>query len=281
MANTLSASLVPDVIREAVITTGKQKLAMLNGYSTDFGADELAPRKTVQVSKATAGSTTLTNPTNFESGDSTLGNIAVTVNQLSQPFHLTNNELQSGHKLERLVEINVSAFMKSIVDVALTPVTVANFGAKAFTGAASTFDIDDLKTLWGAGKDFDEKHIVLDGDYFAQFLPANKDSFAWEDGAYGYDGFYLNNRWDGADANITGFVCDRSAIAVASGLPSVTPAVAGQMYDQQVITLEGLGLQVQMNHWASSSTRQEWISLDVMFGANAGDTDKLKLIASA
>lgn len=281
MANTLAAALVPDVIREEVITTGMQKLAMLNAYSTDFGSDEMAPRKTVQVGKATAGSTTLTNATNFEAGDSTLGAIAVTVDQYSQPFHLTNSELQSGHKLQKLVRANVSAFMKSLVDVALTPVTVANFGAKAFTGAASTFDSTDLITLWGAAKDFDVKNIVLDGDYFAQFLPTNKESFAWENGAYGYDGFYLNNRWDGADASITGFVCDTDAIAVASGLPMTTPAVGAAMYGQEVIELPGLGLQVQMNHWVSVATRAEWISLDVMFGAAAGDTAKLKLIASA
>lgn len=281
MANTLASALVPDVVREAVITTGIQKLAMLNAYSTDFGVEAMAPRKTVQVAKATAGSTTLTNPTSFESGDSTLAAVSVTVNQYSQPFHLTNNEIQSGHKLEKLVNINVSAFMKSLVDVAMTPVTVANFGAKAFTGAASTFDSTDLITLWGAAKDFDVKNIVLDGDYFAQFLPTNKESFAWENGAYGYDGFYLNTRWDGADANITGFVCDPSALAVASGLPMTTPAVGAEMTDQEIITIPGLELSVQMNHWVSLAGRAEWLSLDVMFGASAGDTNKLKLIASA
>jgi hypothetical protein len=281
MANTLAAALVPDVIREEVITTGLVKLAALNAYTTDFGVDPLSPRKTVQVGKATAGSTTLTNPSNFESGDSTLAAIAVTVNQYSQPFHITNNELQSGHKLQKLVKANVSALMKSLVDVAMTPVTVANFGAKAFTGAASTFDIDDLKTLWGSAKDFDIKNIVLDGDYFAQFLPSNKESFAWENGAYGYDGFYLNNRYDGADANITGFVCDNDAIAAASGVPMTSPAVGAAMTDQELIELPGLGLTIQMNHWVSVATRAEWISLDVMFGAAAGDTAKLKLIASA
>jgi hypothetical protein len=279
--NTLASALVPDVVREAVITTGMKKLALLNAYSTDFGADELAPRKTVQVGKATDGSTTLTNPTDFEQGDSTLGSIAVTVNQYSQPFHLTNNELQSGHKLEKLVKANVVKFMNTIVDIALAPVTVANYGAAVFTGAANTFDIDDLKTIWGAGKDFDVKNLVLDGDYFAQFLPADKDSFAWENGAYGFDGFHLNTRWDGADTNVVGFNADPSALAVASGVPSLTPAVRAELFDSELIELPGLGLQIQMNHWASAKSRAEWMSLDVMFGAAAGDTDKLDIITSA
>jgi hypothetical protein len=281
MSNTLAAALVPDSIREAVITTGEQKLAAFRAFSTDFGADPLKPKGVVQVGKATAGSTTLTNATNFEQGDSTLAAIAVTVNQITQPFHLTNAELQSGHKLSKLINANVSTFMKSLMDIAMTPVTVSNFGAKAFTGAASTFDTDDLKTLWAAGKDFDMKNIVLDGAFFAQFLPTSKESFAWEDGAYGYDGFYLNNRFDGADASIAGFVCDSDAIAVASGLPLTSEAVNSMMLSQEVIELPVLGLQVQMNHWASLTSRAEWISLDVMFGAAAGDTAKLKLIATA
>ena len=99
----------------------------------------LHSKKTIQVKKATAGSTTLTNTAEFEQGDSTLDNIAVTPDQFSQPFHITNAEKQSGHKLMDLMKINFRALANKIIDTALAPVTNANFGADTVDVAKYSF----------------------------------------------------------------------------------------------------------------------------------------------
>lgn len=280
MANTIASALLADVVRERVITVLQNRFAPLGAFSQDFSADQMAPLAKIQVKKATAGSTTLTNATNFEQGDSTLTNVEVTVAQYTQPFHLTNAELQSGHKLADLVDINLGAFADSIMAVALAPVTVGNYGAASVVDTAANFDTDDLQTLWGDLAKADRKNIVLQGDYFAKFLPTNRESFVPGDGAFGFDGFYLNTDFTGAGSNITGFACHPQALAVASGVPVTNAAIQNLMLDQQMITIPGLNLTVAWYMWASTSSREVWSSFDVMFGAKEADTTALKIVTS-
>ena len=283
MPNSFDPSLITDVLRDTAITVLQSRLAPLNAFSTDFSADEIAPRKTVQVPIATSGSTTLVNPSSFESGDSALDNVAVTVNQYAQPFHVTNNELQQGHRLERLAKINLHQLANRIIDVALAPVTEANFGAAAVdVNSADQFSPAELKTLWASLKDGDVRNVVLDGSLYAQFLPTNLESFnvaanGRNAGMYGFDGFFYNNRFNGAGVSILGFACSPQAIAVASGLPASSPVDAA-MLAQDVITIPDLGLSVQYNLWTSSATRSLWASYDVMFGAAKGDGSALKIV---
>lgn len=223
MANTFDSALVTDSLRDVAITVLQSRLAPLSAFSQDFSADPLKPRATVQVPIATAGGTTQTNATNFESGDSTLDNVAVSVSQYSNSFHITNDQINGGHRLEKIAKINLHQLANKIIDVALAPVTVANFGA-------ATIDVDtagdvtaaSLKSLWGALKDGDVRNVILDGSIYAQFLPANLEAFQVAAGGknvgmYGFDLFTYNNRWDGADATVKGFACSPNAIAVEIG----------------------------------------------------------------
>jgi hypothetical protein len=283
MANTFDSALVTDSLRDVAITVLQSRLAPLNAFSQDFSADPLKPRATVQVPIATAGGTTQTNASNFESGDSTLDNVAVSVSQYSNSFHLTNDQINGGHRLEKIAKINLHQLANKIIDVALAPVTAANFGA-------ATIDVDtagdvtaaSLKTLWAAIKDGDSRNLIVDGSIYAQFLPANLDAFQLAAGGknvgmYGFDFFSYNNRWDGAEATVKGFACSPQAIAVASGLPANNIAGSDMMAVEN-IEIPDLGLTVQMNMWVSRATRAVWASYDVMFGAAKGDPNALKII---
>ena len=42
---------------------------------------------------------------------------------------------------------------------------------------STAFDADDTKTLWAAIKDSDIKNLILDGSYYAQLNPTNRDAF--------------------------------------------------------------------------------------------------------
>lgn len=283
MSNTFDSALVTDSLRDVAITVLQSRLAPLNAFSQDFSADPLKPRATVQVPIATAGGTTQTNATNFESGDSTLDNVAVSVSQYSNSFHLTNDQINSGHRLEKIAKINLHQLANKIIDVALAPVTAANFGA-------ATIDVDtagdvtaaSLKTLWAALKDGDSRNVIVDGSIYAQFLPANLEAFQVAAGGknvgmYGFDFFSYNNRWDGAEATVKGFACSPQAIAVASGLPA-NDIAGSDMMAVENIEIPDLGLTVQMNMWVSRATRAVWASYDVMFGAAKGDPNALKII---
>jgi hypothetical protein len=283
MANTFDSALVTDSLRDVAITVLQSRLAPLNAFSQDFSADPLKPRATVQVPIATAGGTTQTNATNFESGDSTLDNVAVSVSQYSNSFHLTNDQINGGHRLEKIAKINLHQLANKIIDVALAPVTAANFGAATIdVDTAGDVTATSLKTLWAAIKDGDSRNLIVDGSIYAQFLPANLDAFQLASGGknvgmYGFDFFSYNNRWDGAEATVTGFACSPQAIAVASGLPS-NDIAGSDMMAVENIEIPDLGLTVQMNMWVSRATRAVWASYDVMFGAAKGDPNALKII---
>jgi len=283
MANTFDSALVTDVLRDTAITVLQSRLAPLNSFSKDFTAEAVKPRATIQVPIATAGSTTQTNATDFESGNSTLDNVAVTVNQYSNSFCLSNDELNQGFRLENIAKINLHQLANKIIDIALTPVTTTNFGAAVVDkDTAADVGVAELRALWAALKDGDVRNVILDGSIYAQFLPANLEAFQVASGGknvgmYGFDFFSFNNRWTGAGTNIRGFACSPQAIAVASGVP-VASAVADDMVGQETVVIPDLGLAVQMNMWVSRQSRSLWASYDVMFGASKADGSALKIL---
>ena len=239
----------------------------------------MAPLATVQVRKATAGATTQTNATNFESGDSTLDNIPVTINQYSQSFHITNAEMNSGHSLANLAQINAQTFVNSISDVYTALMVAANFGAATTIGAAANFDSADLPPILALAKNYRSKNLLLDGGHLAYLLPTDKFQFALgEAGAYGFDLIAEQNRWTNGVANIAGFICSPDAIAVASGLPVELPS--GEFLQMSTISLP-IGLTVQSCVWFSRAGRVHWASYDVMFGAGPGDTTQAENLVTA
>lgn len=270
MANTIDADLLIDTLSNRVITTLGEVLAPLSAFARDFSTDELVQAKAVQVPVVTGGSTVLTNPTSFEAGDSTTSNVAVTVNHYSQPFHITSQQYNQRFRIEMLADKNLQVLANKIKDVAFTPITTTNFSTTAIDVAQGSLAVANLKTAWANIAHCSQKNIMLDSTAFAQFLPSDLNSFKPGSGAYGFDGFHLNTRWNGAGATIYGFACGPEAIAMAAGIPMQAPGVAEEMLGQSVVSIPGLGLSVQMNLWVSKASRALWASYDVMFGAAFG-----------
>src|SRR6185436_12182669 len=106
--------------------------------------------------------------------------------------------------------------------------------------------------LWGQAKNFNQRNLVLDGSYLAQFIPTDKFKFLLGDaGAYGFDMIGMNNRWSGGsmEANLQGFVADPQAIGVAAGMALVDPTVERLMTNREIITIPDLGISVQYCQW--------------------------------
>lgn len=279
-ANTIDATLVPDYLADAVVTVLNDRLASLGAFSRDFGTAPMKPLAKVQVAKATAGATTQTNATDFESGNSTLDNIEVVVAQLTQSFHLVNSQLNQGFQLSQVAAVNAHAFANAISDVWTALLLVANYGATTTIGSAANFDSADLPAIWALAKNYNQRNLVLDGGHIARLTPADKTKFALgESGAFGFDGLTMQNRWTGAVANSAGFVCDPSAMAVASGLPVSQPS--SEFISLSTTQLADLGLTIQTCTWYARQSRTIWASYDIMFGAAAGDTTAGECLVTA
>jgi len=239
----------------------------------------MKPRASVDVRKATVGSTSQSNATNFESGDSTLAVSTVTVNQLSNSFHLLNSELNQGSRLAHLAQINANNLADKISDAITAVMVTGTYGTAITVGAAANFDSADLPPILAAAKNYGRKVLLLDGGHLAYLLPTDRDSFRLgEQGAYGFDVIAEQNRWTDATANTCGFVCGPDAIVLASGRSIELPS--GQFESIGSVTLPQ-GITVQTATWYNTAGRVWWAAYDVMFGAVAGDTTQAEVLITA
>lgn len=280
MSNTISGSLTTDQLIQMAITPLQNSLAPLRAFTISVPTDPIKPRSTLQIPFVSAGSTTLTitQGASFEAGDATVSNIAVTMAQMSQPFHLNNYDLQGGMRIENLIEINAAKFADSLIDVVLALVTEANFGAPVVTSAAAAFAWGDLPALYAALAKSSKKNLILSSPWMAQL--ANQPGYFQAVGSgsggfkvFGWDEVHGCSRFTAAGPNIVGFACHPQALVCAIGLPMVPNGI-----DQTVFELPGLGIKVAMTRWTQPATRTSWASLDCMIGAAVGDPSSLKLI---
>lgn len=274
MANTIAAQLIVDTLAAQSQTILANRLAALANFSTDFSSDVKRPKDVIQVAVATAGSTTLTNPTSFNSiGDSTLAATSVTLNHLYQPFGLSYADVQNAVRLERLVKINLDKLADSIWAAATAPITVANFGAATVTGADSvvTPGSAQLKALWAAVNKSGRKALIVNPGIYSQLIPTSTTSLPLADGAYGFDGgVYYANLFP-SEAKLAGFACSPDAIAMASAAPALDNVRDGMLVSE-VVQLEGLGMSIYYNVWADKQTRALVASAELMFGASKSVT---------
>jgi hypothetical protein len=281
MANTIPSTLVPDIVEEAAITTLGPLLSVVNSFTHQIEVNPIAPGASVKVGVVTAGATASTNPSSYESGDSTKVQRSVTVDEHNVSFHATQAEMNNGHRVSHLVQKNMQVLGNAIRDALFAPITEANFGSAVVDKAAASFAPADTKTIWAACKDFPTKNLILDGGHYAQLLPTNAESFRpGQQGAYGFDSIHVNNRWDGAGTDIIGFCGTQDALVYASGEPQSDDGLIAALEDRIMVEIPG-GLMVYMSSWVSLATRARWSSLGVMFGAAAGDTTAGKVIEGA
>lgn len=275
MANTFDSNLVQDVVTEEVVLVLQNRLAPLKAFSTDFSSEVIDTGRTrsLQVPIASSTDAVQTNPTNFELGDTTLGAAQVDIAHYSKGFGLTSAQMNQGHRLKRLVEINIHALADKLQAVLNAQITTTNFGAFAVTTDAN-FVSSGMPTLWAALKNGTKRVLVLDGSLYSKLLPTTKENFALgELGGYGWDGgIFMNNLWTGADANTKGFAASPEALAFAAALPYMDPAVEGLISNQTNIVIPDLGLTVQFNIWGSLQSRALRASFDIVFGAKAVET---------
>lgn len=282
MANTIDADLLIDVLSNAVINTLPEKLAPLNAYTTDFSESFIPATKSVQVMKVTSGSTTVMNPTSYESGNTATTNVAVTPNVYTQAFHLTSTQINQKLSLEKLATANLNALAATLVGVPTALMLAATFTGTGATVAQASFAASHAKSLRGQIGKVSSKNLILDSIAYAQLAPENKNAFdLGQSGGWGFDRIIEQSLWTGATANVYGVACGPEAIAIAAGIPEMSDAVRASMIGQRVVQVPGLGLSVQVNVWCNTASRITWCSYDVLFGAAVADSSALVLIKSA
>lgn len=288
MANVFASALVVDTATESAMTVLQNRLAVLGAFSTDF-SDEAAAQSAggatlqkIQIPIAAGASAVVTNPTNFDGGDVTLNAVEVQPIHYSSGFGLTSSEINSGHRLERLMKIKLHSLADAIMGAVIAQVTTTNYGAAVVTTDAN-FTSTGMQALWAGLKNGTKRVLVLEGALYSKLLPTTKESFfLGENGAYGWDGgIFMNNVMTGGVANLKGFGASPEALAFVGRAPSMDAAVASLLFSQSSIMIPDLGLSVQFNVWGNTSTRAVRASFDLVFGAKVADTNAAKLVVYA
>ena len=137
--NTYSSDLLTEKLEESATTILSETLAPLGAFAKGFSTDVYKPRAGVELKFVTSGSTTLTDPVSFESGDSDVSAVKVEVHQYSQAFHVTNDELNSGMRLADITQKNARTFGESLWDLVAAKLTTANFTGEALVRAPAAF----------------------------------------------------------------------------------------------------------------------------------------------
>jgi hypothetical protein len=288
-ANSFASTLVTQYLLDAAVTKLENRWASLKCYSSDFSTDPYKPLATAELKFVTAGATAQVNATNFESGDSIVLPCTITPSQYTQSFHVTNAELNSGLRMENLMEINMAQFADQVVGVVNAVITAANFPTPALVSTPGVFGWGDMQTAFGLLKKSPIKNAILDGEYLANIInvptqfqksgaSANSNG-AWA--AFGWDNIAMSTNWAGADANVRGFLCGPTAIGCLSGLPVTSLFAAGHGLTQETITLPDIGISIAYHSWFSLSQRTLWNSFDIMFGASLLDGTAGILLKSA
>lgn len=282
MANTLSASLILDTLAKTTQTVIPNAILPWSRFTTDFTDDQYVVNqgKAVQVALATVAATAQTNATDWESGDTTVANVPIVLANKSVSFHLTPLQMNNSSKMQQLMQVNVQGFRDALLDVITGPMNGLHW--TNFIEAAATFSATNLRSIWSTLTKSPQKNIVLNGSYYANFLPTSLTDIGARTGLAGFDGFDYCSRWTGAGANVLGFASGPQAIGIATALPMYDDETKSDI-NATVINLDvapGKTLPILMSTWLARASRTRWVSLDVMIGAAKLDNSVGVLIKS-
>lgn len=274
-ANTVDSGLANSLLSAAAISVMRTRLGPLAAFTRKVELSPVSKRQVINVPLVSSAGSVQSNATNYETGDTTAGTIAVTVNEVSKSFAVSRPEQNLGLALAQLAPTNAKVMAEGVMAL-VSAVMVAGdgattgFGAATAIGAGSAMSTTVLKAILALAANYTQATLILHGSHLAYLLPTDRDAFRFgEEGAYGFDGgIYKHNLYTGATSNTVGFVCGPDAIAVGMGMPADLPA--GEAISVENVTLEG-DISVQSTVWFSRASRSFWGCYALMFGAKCGD----------
>jgi len=193
--------------------------------------------------------------------------------------------------LERYGVRKGNQLAKTVAQDVFSEITNANFGAAAFTGAASTFDEDDVADIAESCDDDDmpeDRYLVLSPAY----ITALRQSGAIKDtSGYGYNaimtgevpmlhGFKVikSNIVPANGENLVGFATDGSGIAAA--FRYLAPQ-DGHKYDRAESLVGEGGITLGLRDWYSEDNGNRRSVIECVYGYETGITEGVKRIVSA
>lgn len=294
MANSIDSKLAVDIAIQTANAVAANRISGFNTGVYDF-SDEANPIRrgmpvNAQISLVTSSGAVAVNPTSFEGLNTTVAAKTVKVDLLSAQF---GAEWSSAASVEQMVKDAMNRLCDKMVATRDALFTVSNFGAlNTFDIAgATTGDAKDelFQAIWALQTKGSSKYLIAGSALYAKGMPTNMQSFDPLNGGRirGFDGYFEDGLLADVDpdgdtatlgkGDLKGVVTDGNGVALVSRVPQWTQRVSG-LLESSNITLDNIGMTVQLNFWGSTVGRIDYGSLDVVFGAGVYDTTATKLI---
>jgi P22 coat protein - gene protein 5 len=298
MANSITG-VNDDIISQSVLSGFIKSIAPIMAFATDFSSDAAKKGDKVSVLRdntaidAAADKTTHAAYT-IQDADSDAIEIS-----LGQPKYVSWGLDDTEIAQSSVVNLEVYGRRKgnklasTILADILSPITAANFGAAAFTGAASTFDADDVADIKSAADaaDWDDmsRYLVLSPTYYNALLKdagiQSADAFGGIEAIragkiptlFGF-GLIMSNLIPANGENLVGFASCGSGLATA--FRYLQPQ-EGNTYNRAERLTDPSGMTLGLRDWYSNDTGVRNRVVECVYGKAVGiPTGILRMVSA-
>lgn len=299
MANTIDSGLNGVIVSQRILDTFMAYFAPMRAFSTDFSPNPASQYDYVNVPvfSASTAATTKAIASAYTIQDQTLTKVQV---QLATHAYVSwyvddvERAKSSALALQNFYNQKAYALAKYIFQAILAEVTLANFGAAAYSGPGATFTADDVITIKDAcdtaSLPMAQRSLVLDSTFYNGLMRDNSIKAAY---AYGGTeairsgvipslfGFtcYESTLIPANAEGLKGFACTPDAIAIA--MRYLVPDDSGSVFIAKApITHAETGLTLGYKEWYDPNYAQRRAVLECLYGFETCQATALKRITS-
>lgn len=301
-ANSIDSDLQLDVVLDSAMEAFKQLLTPLALFSIAFSDVALKGTDKMQVPYyplETATSKDFTGTYEFDAGTDTQAKEITIDKRKYQPLSFTSAELRRQPKFdpEVLGRLKGQKLAEDVLTDIWSLITAANFGAAAFTGVASTFDVDDVIDLevlvetakWPANG----RGLITKPSYVGELkkdINANGGMATFNRDVNGSMRAFpsiasfslgLSNVIPANAENLVGFLVYRSAILIGFSPIEPAPEVMKQLNDYRVVSDDDIGISLEYREWGDPDTDTAKRTIEVNYGKAVGEAAALLRMVSA
>ena len=301
MANTIPAGLQNNIISQSALEAFAKKLAPLQAFSSSFNDEAAQKGKTINVTTLanTSDADDFAAATGYASQNSVYATSQISLtNHKFVTWHVTDTEASqsSAVELERFGYQKGSDLADAVFQNILSEVTVANYGdAAGFTGAASTFDADDVADLRGdmmaENCPIDQCALVIGNDYYTNLLKDGDISGFFDYGSadiirdgripslFGIGYIFPTASIPTNSENLIGFIAHPSAMAVA--MRYLEPTNTQEYIDTRRLYDEDSGMVLGYREFYDPKLGVQTAALEAVYGFKVAVSGALRRMISA
>ena len=301
-AITADSALKLDKILTTALVALKRVILPLRAFSVVFKDVPLNGTDIVQVPfipLEAAASTDFDQDDGYITGDGSVNARPVTINKRKyQALGITGRQLarEPVLEIEKILVKKAEKLGEDVIADIFSAVTLANFGAAVFTGAASAFDSDDITDIRTACADamWPEmgRSLVLNTSYDGHLMKDSAIKNALNFGGseairegripqiLGF-GYHAAPVLPGNSENLVGFAALESAVLAAFAPIAPPPSTRALMTDYRSVSDEETGLTIEFRNFGNPQGDEDSYIIEVNYGYGKGDAAQLKRLVSA